>query len=82
LQVELVFAELERERTSERTKKNTAVRRVQGLWFGHGSARLDHSPADDLLAQADDLSRCVLELRVSDASIPAPIVDAPLRSPA
>lgn len=34
LKIILVFAELERERTSERTKEKIAVRREQGLWFG------------------------------------------------
>lgn len=34
IKIVLVFAELERERTSERTKEKIAVRREQGLWFG------------------------------------------------
>jgi len=34
LKITLVFAELERERTSERTKEKIQSRMVQGLWFG------------------------------------------------
>ena len=34
LKITLVFAELERERTSERTKEKIQSRRVAGLWFG------------------------------------------------
>ena len=34
LKITLVFAELERERTSERTKEKIQARRQQGLWFG------------------------------------------------
>lgn len=34
LKITLVFAELERERTSERTKEKIQSRRQQGMWFG------------------------------------------------
>lgn len=34
LKITLVFAELERERTAERTKEKVEQRRQQGMWFG------------------------------------------------
>ncbi len=56
IKIVLVFAELERERTSERTKEKIQVRREQGLWFGgavpfgfrsnpENKTTLEHNPA-------------------------------------
>ena len=46
IKIVLVFAELERERTSERTKEKIAVRREQGLWFG-GSVPIGYRTKPD-----------------------------------
>ena len=43
LKITLVFAELERERTSERTKEKIQARRAAGLWFG-GSIPFGYRP--------------------------------------
>ena len=43
LKITLVFAELERERTSERTKEKIQSRRAAGLWFG-GRVPFGYSP--------------------------------------
>lgn len=56
IKIVLVFAELERERTSERTREKIQVRREQGLWFGgavplgfrsnpQNKTTLEHDPA-------------------------------------
>lgn len=42
IQISLVFAELERNQISERTKAGIAVRRAQGARFGKKHAILDH----------------------------------------
>ncbi len=46
LKVTLVFAELERERTAERTKEKLQERRRAGLWFG-GVVPLGYAPHPD-----------------------------------
>ncbi len=43
LKITLIFAELERERTSERTKEKIQARRANGLWFG-GTVPVGYKP--------------------------------------
>lgn len=55
LKITLVFAELERERTSERTKEKIQARREQGLWFG-GQVPLGYrvNPANKTTLEIDE----------------------------